>query len=107
MTSDALIRRYAKGDAKRREILEAALRVIAERGISVPKDLSLLFYEDSPWFEWQRPAISVVDSGAADMANPAVDRLMSRLGGVANSGREYRIGSRLVERASCRALPNT
>ncbi|WP_121371646.1 TetR/AcrR family transcriptional regulator [Frondihabitans australicus] len=32
MTSDAPIRRYAKGDAKRREILEAALRVIAERG---------------------------------------------------------------------------
>ncbi|RZI87396.1 MAG: hypothetical protein EOP78_19200, partial [Variovorax sp.] len=81
------------------------LRVVSERGLSIPSDLSLLFYEDSPWFEWQRPAISVVDSGAADMANLAVDRLMSRLGGVANSGREYRIGSRLVERASCRALP--
>ena len=82
------------------------LRVIAERGISVPQDLSLLFYEDSPWFEWQRPAISVVDSGAAEMANLAVDRLMQRLGGVANSGREYRVGSRLIERASCLNLSN-
>ena len=83
------------------------LRVVSERALAIPSDLSLLFYEDSPWFEWQRPAISVVDSGAADMANLAVDRLMSRLGGVANSGREYRIGSRLVERASCRALPTS
>ena len=78
------------------------LRVISERGLSIPADLSLLFYEDSPWFEWQRPAISVVDSGATEMANLAVDRLMQRLGGVANSGREYRVGSRLIERASCR-----
>ena len=83
------------------------LRVISERGLAISLDLSLLFYEDSPWFQWHRPAISIVDSGAADMANLAVDRLMSRLGGVANSGREYRIGSRLVERASCSALPNT
>jgi len=83
------------------------LRVVSERGLSIPSDLSLLFYEDSPWFEWQRPAISVVDSGAVEMANLAVDRLMSRLGGVANSGRDYRIGSRLIERASCRAVPST
>jgi LacI family transcriptional regulator len=80
------------------------LRVISERGLSIPADLSVLFYEDSPWFEWQRPAISVVDSGATEMANLAVDRLMQRLGGVANSGREYRVGSRLIERASCQAL---
>lgn len=80
------------------------LRVISERGLSIPADLSLLFYEDSPWFEWQRPAISVVDSGATEMANLAVDRLMQRLGGVANSGREYRVGSRLIERASCRTF---
>ncbi|MDB5819774.1 MAG: transcriptional regulator, LacI family [Rhizobacter sp.] len=77
------------------------LRVVSERSIGIPTDLSLLFYEDSPWFEWQRPAISVVDSGAVDMANLAVDRLMQRIGGAANSGREYRIGSRLLERASC------
>ncbi|GAA4681679.1 TetR/AcrR family transcriptional regulator [Frondihabitans cladoniiphilus] len=32
MTNEAPSRRYAKGDAKRREILEAALTVISERG---------------------------------------------------------------------------
>ncbi|REM68224.1 LacI family transcriptional regulator, partial [Mycobacterium tuberculosis] len=34
----------------------------------------------------------------------AVDRLVQRLSGVANSGREYRVGSRLIQRASCRAV---
>jgi AcrR family transcriptional regulator len=32
VTSDTPVRRYAKGDAKRREILEAALGLIADRG---------------------------------------------------------------------------
>lgn len=32
MTNDVPTRRYAKGDARRREILSAALRVISERG---------------------------------------------------------------------------
>lgn len=80
------------------------LRVISERGISVPDQLSLLCYEDTPWFEWQRPALSVVDSGAPEMANLVVDRLMQRIGGAENGAREYRVGVRLIERASCRAL---
>jgi LacI family transcriptional regulator len=76
------------------------LRVISERNISVPQDLSLLFYEDSPWLEWQRPAISVIDSGPEELATLAAERLIQRLGGATNSGREYRVGSRLIERAS-------
>jgi LacI family transcriptional regulator len=97
------------------------LRVIAERGVSVPGDLSLLCYEDTPWFEWHRPAISVVDSGARELANLAVDRLLHRIeakrsnekshengsenrhpnGDGAHGGREYRVGARLVKRDSC------
>lgn len=83
------------------------LRVISERGIGVPDELSLLCYEDTPWFEWQRPALSVVDSGASEMANLVVDRLTQRMGGAENGGREYRVGVRLIERASCRALERT
>ena len=82
------------------------LRAVAERGLDVPKDLSLLFYEDSPWLEWQRPAMSVVDSAATDLANLVVDRLVQRLAGVPNSAREYRVGSRLVQRASIQS-PST
>ena len=87
------------------------LRVTAERGLSIPEDLSLLCYEGSPWFEWHRPAISIVDNGARDLANLAVDRLLHRMdakGNGADGVREYRVGARLVKRDSCRAFdPST
>jgi LacI family transcriptional regulator len=82
-----------------------ALRVIAERGVSIPEELSLLCYEDMPWFAWHRPAISIVDNGARDLANLAVDRLLHRMDarGSGDEGvREYRVGARLVKRDSCR-----
>ena len=96
------------------ESVLGVMRVIAERGLSVPADLSLLCYEDTPWFAWHRPAISVVDNGARDLANLAVDRLMQRIDakgiikgntkdGGAATAREYRVGARLVKRDSCRA----
>ncbi len=79
------------------------LRGLAERGIAVPDDLSLLCYEDSPSLAWQRPAISVVDNGSAALAEMAVDRLLRRLRGDAGSpAREVRIGARLIQRQSCR-----
>ncbi len=82
------------------------LRGLAERDILVPEQLSLLCYEDMPGFAWQRPAISVVDSGAEAMAELAADRLLQRLRGEGGSraAPEYRIGARLIERQSCRRL---
>ncbi len=80
-------------------------RVIAECNLTIPNDLSLLCYEDVPWFAWHRPAISVVDSGPRELANLAVDRLLQRINAKDESEpevpREYRVGSRLVKRESC------
>ncbi|MBB5695443.1 LacI family DNA-binding transcriptional regulator [Muricoccus pecuniae] len=84
------------------------LRGLAERDIAVPDDISLLCYEDVPGFAWQRPAISVVDSGANAMAELAADRLLQRLRPNAAphvaTAREYRIGARLIQRQSCRPV---
>lgn len=89
------------------ESVLGVLRVTSERGLAVPDDISLLCYEDMPWFEWHRPAISIVDNGARGLANLAVDRLLQRMdnkGGDVDRAREYRVGARLVIRDSCRAL---
>ena len=80
------------------------LRGLAERNLMVPDDISLLCYEDVPGFEWQRPAISVVDSGAQPMAELATDRLLQRLRGSVSTSNEYRIGAKLIERQSCRKV---
>ncbi|MDT8334028.1 LacI family DNA-binding transcriptional regulator [Roseomonas gilardii] len=83
------------------------LRGLAERDIAVPDRISLLCYEDMPGFAWQRPAISVVDSGAGALAELAAERLLQRLrpGGATPSttAREFRIGARLIQRQSCAA----
>lgn len=86
------------------------LRVIAERGISMPDALSLLCYEDNPWLKWHRPAISVIDSGAEQIADLAVDRLLHRLNPAPGASprpaerQDFRIGAHLIRRGSCRAL---
>ncbi|MBE9607327.1 LacI family DNA-binding transcriptional regulator [Acetobacteraceae bacterium H6797] len=83
------------------------LRGLAERNLIVPDDISLLCYEDVPGFEWQRPAISVVDSGAEAMAHLATDRLLQRLRGSSGTSNEYRVGAKLIERQSCRQFAGT
>lgn len=90
--------------AANHESAPGVFRVIAERGLRVPDDLSLLCYEDTPWCPWHRPAVSVVDSGARDLATLAVERLLGRIEarGTASPVREYRVGARLVRRESCR-----
>jgi LacI family transcriptional regulator len=81
------------------------VRVLSEQGISIPGELSLLCYEDEPWFNWQKPAISVVDGGPEALANLAVELLLRRIARPQEqeSGRELRIGAKLVLRESCAA----
>lgn len=79
------------------------VRVLSERSIAIPSELSLLCYEDEPWFSWQKPAISIVDGGAEAMANLAVDLLLQRIARPqeGSGGRELRVGARLILRESC------
>ncbi|WP_197735657.1 LacI family DNA-binding transcriptional regulator [Allostella humosa] len=79
-----------------------AMRFIRERAIDVPEDLSLLCYEDTPWFAWNKPAITVVDSGPQRIAELAVERLLMRLDGVPTQ-LEHRVDAALVIRESCAA----
>lgn len=80
------------------------------RSIRVPEDLSLICYEDSPWLSSWRPPVTVVDSGAYEMANLAMDLLLQQMVAYGRDdadprrGRTYRVGAALIERASCRPL---
>ncbi|BBK41133.1 LacI family transcriptional regulator [Allostella vacuolata] len=82
-----------------------AMKYVTEQGIAVPDQLSLLCYEDVPWFSWHKPAISVVDSGSQRLAELAVERLLLRLGeGAAPAPArplEHRVDAGLIIRESC------
>ena len=86
-----------------------ALPALRERSVAVPAELSVICYEDSPLVRWWHPAMTVLDNSARQMGELAARLLLSRLEQPADSGAgrefsEFRVGGRLVERDSCRAL---
>ena len=56
-----------------------ALQAIAEAGLFVPNDISLLAFDDCEWFRSFRPFLSTVSQPADDFADHAWAMLMARL----------------------------
>src|SRR5271166_3513354 len=56
-----------------------ALQAIAEAGLFVPNDISLLGFDDCEWFRCFRPFLSTVSQPADDFADHAWAMLMARL----------------------------
>jgi LacI family transcriptional regulator len=83
-----------------------ALPALAERGVDLPAQLSLVVYEDAPLFVHWSPPLTVVDNDPSALAESAVDLLLSRLGSgfpgaVGGEGAVVPSRSRLVVRSSC------
>jgi LacI family transcriptional regulator len=75
--------------------------------VNIPDDLSVICYEDSPLARWWHPAVTVIDNNARQMGELAARLLLRRLE-TADVDRdefsEFRVGTRLIERDSCRPL---
>ncbi|WP_214106085.1 LacI family DNA-binding transcriptional regulator [Acrocarpospora catenulata] len=89
------------------EAVFGALPTLATAGVAVPGELSLICYEDIPWLHWWQPPVTVVDNGARELGELAVDLLLQQIENRAPNparsarGRTYRVGAQLVTRASC------
>jgi LacI family transcriptional regulator len=88
-----------------------ALPALREHTVTIPAELSVICYEDSPLARWWHPAITVIDNNARQMGELAARLLLQRLEAAevsAERGREefseFRVGTRLIERGSCRPL---
>jgi LacI family transcriptional regulator len=82
-----------------------ALPAIVGRGVRVPEELSLVCYEDIPWLQTWSPPITVVDNGARELGDLAMDLLLGQLdradaSPLRSAGRTYRVGAALIERSS-------
>jgi LacI family transcriptional regulator len=93
--------------AANHEAVFGILPTLASTGIAVPGDLSLVCYEDIPWLRYWSPAITVVDNGARELGDLAMDLLLQQLknnqGSSSNetrNGRVYRVGAQLIVRDS-------
>jgi DNA-binding LacI/PurR family transcriptional regulator len=58
-----------------------ALAALHERGVSVPRDMSVVGFDDIPESQFFRPALTTMRFDFAQQGRTAVDRLLARIGG--------------------------
>ncbi|MFF4235297.1 LacI family DNA-binding transcriptional regulator [Actinomadura geliboluensis] len=93
--------------AANHEAVFGVLPALVAAGVSVPDDLSLICYEDISWLRWWHPPVTVVDNGARELGELAMDLLLQQLERQrdklpsARNGRTYRVGAQLIQRGSC------
>jgi DNA-binding LacI/PurR family transcriptional regulator len=76
------------------------LRVIRERGLSVPRDVSVVSFDDLPESRWAVPALTTVRQPLAEMGAEAIRILVRIMNGEVPDSRRTELSTRLVVRAS-------
>ncbi len=83
---------------------EMALSALRTKGLRVPKDISLLMFDDVPWASLTTPQITVVAQPISHLGTRAVEQLILRLQNpdeVVREGRAIILPPELILRESC------
>ncbi|MEU6534510.1 substrate-binding domain-containing protein [Streptomyces sp. NPDC047000] len=78
---------------------------LAERGLRVPYDMSVVGFGDLPEARWAAPALTTVRRPTAEMASTALRLLVRMMAGDRPEGTRTELSTRLVERASTAPPP--
>lgn len=81
------------------------LQGLADAGLRVPDDVSLVAFDDADWTTVVSPPLSVVAQPAYELGSAAAERLLARLDGDAGPSRALRLPTRFVERGSVAQAP--
>ncbi|GAB2716679.1 LacI family DNA-binding transcriptional regulator [Streptomyces bullii] len=73
---------------------------LAERGLTVPDDISVVGFDDLPEARWVTPALTTVRQPLSEMAATALRLLVRMMDGSRPEGTRTELSTRLVERAS-------
>jgi DNA-binding LacI/PurR family transcriptional regulator len=73
---------------------------LAERGLSVPDDVSVVGFDDLPESRWIAPALTTVRQPLAEMAATALRLLVRMMEGERPESTRTELSTRLVERSS-------
>jgi len=82
-----------------------AIRAAHARGLSVPDDVSVVGYDDSPLVAFTDPPLTTVRQPVADMAHAAVSALLTEIHGERAPRSELLFTPELVVRGSTGAAP--
>ena len=81
-------------------IARHAMRAFAEEGLAVPRDVSIVGFDDDPIANWTTPALTTVRQDFAAMGTAAVKALLARIEKPAAPGVTVKMPVELVERES-------
>ena len=84
----------------------AALEVARERQLDVPKDLSLISFDDTPLVRFGNPAMTTVDQPIAAVTAKAVELLIGDRSGTPSPTCATIVPAKLTVRSSTAAVPN-
>lgn len=82
-----------------------ALHAIGDAGLSIPRDIGIVSFDDVPWGRWLQPPLTVVDQPTYDLGASAARILLNRLREPDRPLRKVVLQTRLLVRASCGAAP--
>jgi DNA-binding LacI/PurR family transcriptional regulator len=77
-----------------------AIRAVRDRGLEVPRDVSVVGYDDSPLIAFTDPPLTTVRQSVQAMGSAAVRALLDEISGVATPRAEYVFRPELVVRGS-------
>jgi LacI family transcriptional regulator len=83
----------------------ATLEVALSAGLSVPQDLSIISFDNTPLAHFTRPPLTAIDQPIAETTSKAVELIIAAQKGAPSPRAPTVIPSRLVERESVAAPP--
>ncbi|GHH91877.1 LacI family DNA-binding transcriptional regulator [Streptomyces capillispiralis] len=86
-------------------MVSGVYQALAERGLRVPDDLSVVGFDDLPEARWLTPALTTVRQPLSEMAATALHLLLRMMDGHRPESTRTELSTRLVERASTAVPP--
>jgi len=80
------------------------MRTVRERGIDVPRDLSLVGIDDFEWADLFEPHLTLVEQPCIELGRQAASLLIERIAAPDGARRSVRLEAALRTRASCRSV---
>jgi LacI family transcriptional regulator len=85
--------------------MTGSLRALRAAGLSYPRDVSLIGFDDSAWAAVMEPPLTMIAQPVHELGARAAEVLLGILGGAAPTGEMHTLRSRLIERASVAPPP--
>lgn len=76
-------------------------RMLRERGLRLPEQMSLIGFDDADWMTMVRPNITVIDQPVYELGRAAAEQLIKRIEREEEPPRRIFLETTLIERESC------